>query len=153
MLVRHAELVVAAVYDEQVVALHICHVIHKWQPQGRSTGTSCACYVSKGAARRTPCLGRVYDALPHESRTARVQLLLPQKTPAAGACVLHLAATGDQNFRSRSAFHCSSTSAVPSVTVLMLQHTCNSGRSAVHHFLSNLQTMNLIIWLGQCLSS
>ena len=47
-------------------------------------------------------MGRVYDALPEESRTARVQLLLPRHSPAAAsACVLHLAATGDQAFRSR----------------------------------------------------
>lgn len=48
-------------------------------------------------------MGRVFDALPEESRTARVQLLVPQKSPAAHACVLHLAATGDQSFRSRCA--------------------------------------------------
>ncbi|KAK9791405.1 hypothetical protein WJX73_007571 [Symbiochloris irregularis] len=50
---------------------------------------------------RTPCTGRIYDALPEESRTARVQLLLPAKSGAAHACVLHLAATGDQSFRGR----------------------------------------------------
>eukprot|EP00882_Tetradesmus_deserticola_P008693 GHRQ01009166.1.p1 GENE.GHRQ01009166.1~~GHRQ01009166.1.p1 ORF type:complete len:197 (+),score=70.66 GHRQ01009166.1:387-977(+) len=66
---------------------------------------------------RTPCVARIYDALPPESRTGRVQLLMPaagwgatqlqagsaplfssRHTPAA---VLHLAATGDHGFSRR----------------------------------------------------
>ena len=47
---------------------------------------------------RTPCSGRIYDALPSESRTARARLLRPKPGTALGserACVLHLAGTGD----------------------------------------------------------
>ena len=50
------------------------------------------------AARRTPCLGRIYDALPPESRTARARLLVPKAGAGLAserACVLHLAGTGD----------------------------------------------------------
>uniref|UniRef100_A0A383VX58 Uncharacterized protein n=1 Tax=Tetradesmus obliquus TaxID=3088 RepID=A0A383VX58_TETOB len=66
---------------------------------------------------RTPCVNRIYDALPAESRRGRVQLLMPaaglgatqlqrgiqplfsgRHTPAA---VLHLAATGDHGFSRR----------------------------------------------------
>ena len=44
----------------------------------------CACTskmpcMSSLCACRTPCLARIYDALPLESRTGRVQLLVPQQ--------------------------------------------------------------------------
>ena len=48
--------------------------------------------------RRTPCSGRIYDALPPESRTARARLLVPKADAGLAserACVLHLAGTGD----------------------------------------------------------
>ena len=50
------------------------------------------------AAHRTPCSGRIYDALPPESRTARARLLVPKAGAGLAperACVLHLAGTGD----------------------------------------------------------
>ena len=60
-------------------------------------------------------MGRMWDALPPESRSGRVRLLLPAApTPAPGACggdahtlaapagVVHLAATGDQSFDRRT---------------------------------------------------
>ena len=50
---------------------------------------------------RTPCYGRVYDALPQESRTARVQILRPTNQAEASSCVLHLAATGEHSFKHR----------------------------------------------------
>ena len=50
---------------------------------------------------RTPCYGRVYDNLPQESRTARVQLLRPTNESQASSCVLHLAATGEHSFENR----------------------------------------------------
>ena len=53
---------------------------------------------SPSAARRTPCSGRIYDALPPESRTARARLLVPKAGAGLAserACVLHLAGTGD----------------------------------------------------------
>ncbi|PRW32523.1 alpha beta- isoform C [Chlorella sorokiniana] len=54
------------------------------------------------ASFRTPCQGRVYDALPPESRTAHAMLILPDK-PAEGApCVVHLAATGDHGYTRRT---------------------------------------------------
>ncbi len=59
---------------------------------GRPDGAAC------GLVRRTPCSGRIYDALPPESRTARVRLLQPKagaRLSAARACVVHLAGTGD----------------------------------------------------------
>jgi hypothetical protein len=46
---------------------------------------------------RTPCFGRIYDALPEESRTARMRLLRPKKAPVVD-CVVHLAGTGDHGF-------------------------------------------------------
>ncbi|KAI7836520.1 hypothetical protein COHA_009621 [Chlorella ohadii] len=54
------------------------------------------------ASFRTPCQGRVYDALPPESRTAHAMLIMPDK-PAEGApCVVHLAATGDHGYTRRT---------------------------------------------------
>ena len=43
----------------------------------------------------------VADRLPPESRTARVELLLPEGEPAEVPVVLHLAATGDHDFARR----------------------------------------------------
>lgn len=54
------------------------------------------------ASFRTPCHGRVYDALPVESRTAHAMLIAPDR-PAEGApCVIHLAATGDHGYTRRT---------------------------------------------------
>ncbi|EFN50663.1 hypothetical protein CHLNCDRAFT_59467, partial [Chlorella variabilis] len=54
------------------------------------------------ASFRTPCQGRVYDALPAESRAAHAMLIVPD-APADGApCVVHLAATGDHGYARRS---------------------------------------------------
>jgi hypothetical protein len=50
---------------------------------------------------RTPCFGKVYDALPQESRTARVQLLIPNCEERRSGFVLHLAGTGDHYFTRR----------------------------------------------------
>lgn len=50
------------------------------------------------ALDRTPCVERVYNALPPESRQGRVQLLVPNGHSAG---VVHLAATGDQGFGRR----------------------------------------------------
>jgi Alpha/beta hydrolase domain containing 18 len=51
---------------------------------------------------RTPVEGRVYDALPPESRTVHVRLLLPKGRPLEDVpCVLHLPGTGDFGFRRR----------------------------------------------------
>lgn len=46
----------------------------------------------------TPCVERVFNALPPESRRARARLLLPERHRAG---VVHLAATGDQGWRRR----------------------------------------------------
>ncbi len=51
----------------------------------------------------TPAGGRVYDALPLESRTARAWLLVPEGGQAAGGCVVHLPGTGDQGLGRRLA--------------------------------------------------
>lgn len=56
--------------------------------------TFCAIY-------RTPCHGRVYDALPRESRVAHAQLLQPKDPKQRKACVLHLAGTGDHTWNRR----------------------------------------------------
>ena len=50
---------------------------------------------------RTPCFGRLYDALPVESRTARVKLVLPQGASPDTDLVVHLAGTGDHGFERR----------------------------------------------------
>lgn len=52
-------------------------------------------------ASRTPCFGRLYDALPEESRTARVKLVVPQGHPSDTDLVIHLAGTGDHGFERR----------------------------------------------------
>lgn len=54
-------------------------------------------------APRTPCVSRVWDNLPPESRTGRVRMLVPQSLPPgqAPAGFVHLAATGDQGFERR----------------------------------------------------
>eukprot|EP00884_Botryococcus_braunii_P014706 jgi/Botrbrau1/23236/Bobra.0041s0072.2 len=49
----------------------------------------------------TPCFGKVYDALPPESRTARIRLLIPSKEQERTGLVLHLAGTGDHYFKRR----------------------------------------------------
>jgi len=51
--------------------------------------------------RRTPCKGRVWDALPKESRTTWVQLLTPKVVNEATSCVVHLAGTGDHGYGRR----------------------------------------------------
>lgn len=50
---------------------------------------------------RTPCQGRVFDALPEQSRTTLVQLLTPKRVNEDTSCVLHLAGTGDHGFARR----------------------------------------------------
>ncbi len=50
---------------------------------------------------RTPCFGRLYDALPEESRIARVKLLMPQGPHSKTDLVVHLAGTGDHGFDRR----------------------------------------------------
>lgn len=50
---------------------------------------------------RTPCHGRVYDALPPESRMATARLLQPKDSSQQKACVLHLAGTGDHTWSRR----------------------------------------------------
>ncbi|KAK9861855.1 hypothetical protein WJX84_002096 [Apatococcus fuscideae] len=50
---------------------------------------------------RTPCSGRLYDALPEPSRTGRVQLLRPVRESDWKGCVVHLAGTGDHTFHRR----------------------------------------------------
>ena len=50
---------------------------------------------------RTPCHGRVYDALPPESRLAHARLLQPRDPKQRKACVLHLAGTGDHTWSRR----------------------------------------------------
>lgn len=76
----------------------------------------CACCCH---GPRTPCIPRIFDALPPESRSGRVQLLIPagglsasSAASTAGvaplfddqhtsAAVVHLAATGDHSFSRR----------------------------------------------------
>ncbi|KAI3423963.1 hypothetical protein D9Q98_009797 [Chlorella vulgaris] len=54
------------------------------------------------ASFRTPCQGRVYDALPEESRTAHAMLIVPDKPAEGVPCVVHLAATGDHGYARRT---------------------------------------------------
>ncbi len=50
---------------------------------------------------RTPCFGRLYDALPEESRIARVKLVAPHAATPETDLVVHLAGTGDHGFERR----------------------------------------------------
>jgi hypothetical protein len=61
-------------------------------PPPRARHVACLC------TSRTPCVERVYNALPPESRQGRVQLLVPDGHSAG---VLHLAATGDHGWSRR----------------------------------------------------
>lgn len=45
--------------------------------------SACLCGHLAHHACRTPCVRRIYDALPLESRTGRVQLLLPDGPPSS----------------------------------------------------------------------
>ncbi|KAK9840251.1 hypothetical protein WJX74_006137 [Apatococcus lobatus] len=53
------------------------------------------------ASFRTPCNGRLYDALPEPSRTARIHFLRPVREADWKGCVVHLAGTGDHTFHRR----------------------------------------------------
>lgn len=86
----------------------------EWRLLERSSWDGVPCKLYEGTFR-TPCVRRIYDALPVASRTARVQLLLPAaglgaaphagpplfSQPHTAAAVLHLAATGDHGFSRR----------------------------------------------------
>lgn len=50
---------------------------------------------------RTPCMGKVYDALPVESRTAHALWIAPKQPAEGGPTSLHLAATGDFGYGRR----------------------------------------------------
>ncbi|KAK9820289.1 hypothetical protein WJX72_008631 [[Myrmecia] bisecta] len=71
-----------------------------WKRTGEGVRHGTAYELLEGTFR-TPCFGRVYDALPVESRSARVQLLLPKQEAQRRACVVHLAGTGDHHFTRR----------------------------------------------------
>ena len=58
-------------------------------------------FTSCALCDRTPCSGRLYDALPEESRTARVKLVAPQAATPDTDLVVHLAGTGDHGFERR----------------------------------------------------
>eukprot|EP00877_Chromochloris_zofingiensis_P006524 jgi/Chrzof1/2124/Cz11g03140.t1 len=103
-------------------------LIRRWPPgdlkvdfkllqQGRWEGIP---YKHYEGCFTTPCVERVWDTLPAESRTGRVQLLVPSSSSAqpssslsaaaaGSSCmaapglsgVIHLAATGDQGFERR----------------------------------------------------
>lgn len=83
-------------------------VISTWPPQPQPLGLEWR-LLERGTWRginfrhfegtfRTPCVERVYNALPPESRQGRVQLVLPDGYSAG---VVHLAATGDQGWGRR----------------------------------------------------
>lgn len=58
-------------------------------------------FVTCALCDRTPCFGRLYDALPEESRIARVKLVAPQAAAPDTDLVVHLAGTGDHGFKRR----------------------------------------------------
>lgn len=75
-------------------------------PQSKSTYRCSACLVEVGDITayidcRTPCHGRVFDALPPESKMASARLLQPKDPRQQKACVLHLAGTGDHTWSRR----------------------------------------------------
>lgn len=49
----------------------------------------------------TPCFGKIYDALPPESRTASAMWVVPKRPAHTTACMVHLAATGDHGYARR----------------------------------------------------
>ena len=70
-----------------------------FETMNRDVATSCDLFGMLQS--RTPCFGRLYDALPEESRTARVKLVVPQGASADTDLVVHLAGTGDHGFERR----------------------------------------------------
>lgn len=84
-----------------------------WQLLGKGKTRDGTAFSHYRASFTTPCTSRIYDALPVESRTAHVQLLVPNHlptsssslppSPTASSCVMLLAATGDQGFKRRMA--------------------------------------------------
>ena len=83
---------------------------------------------------RTPCYGRVYDALPQESRVAQALWIRPDGPMTVGAaaaaagggggaeqaCVVHMAATGDHGFTRRMHI------GLPLVEQVCVVHTCEA---------------------------
>ena len=75
-----------------------------WQRVKRGsvgTGPSAAAYSIYRGSFPTPAQGRVYDALPPESRTAHAMWLVPDRPGEGAPCVVHLAATGDHGYMRR----------------------------------------------------
>jgi hypothetical protein len=80
---------------------HFAAVEVPWRKVGEGAVGGTAAYDVFRASFRTPATGRVYDALPEESRTARALWVAPRRPAPGGPTVLHLAATGDHGFARR----------------------------------------------------
>ena len=80
-------------------------------------------------ASRTPCHGRVYDALPPESRMATARLLQPKDSRQRKACVLHLAGTGDHTWSRRMNLGGPLLQQVASAQPALLYRQCSSSAS------------------------
>lgn len=74
----------------------------EWQIEREGAHLGHAYRIYK-AAFPTPCQGRVFDALPPESRQAQALLIQPVKPAEGSPSVVHLAATGDHGFARRAA--------------------------------------------------
>lgn len=72
-----------------------------WKKLREGTYNGAAYDVFK-ATFPTPCFGKIFDALPEESRAASALWIRPRLPAGEAACMVHLAATGDHGFTRRA---------------------------------------------------
>ncbi|KAL3158180.1 hypothetical protein ABBQ32_011769 [Trebouxia sp. C0010 RCD-2024] len=96
---------------------------------------------------RTPCHGRVYDALPSESRVAHAQLLQPKDPKRRKACVLHLAGTGDHTWNRR--MNLGGPLVQKGIATMVLESPFYGSRKPHYQFASQLLKVSDLLTLGR----
>lgn len=128
-----------------------------WELMGKGKTRDGTTFSQYRASFTTPCMSKIYDALPVESRTAHVQLFVPTNPnpspaapvtlpPSSPSCVILLAATGDQGFKRRTAL------ATPllkhGVSVLSLESPLYGLRKPMDQVGSKLRVVSDLLTLG-----
>lgn len=118
----------------------------KWQKrqEGKSWGVECETFE---VSFRTPCHGRVYDALPPESRIANARLLQPKDPQQRKACVLHLAGTGDHTWHRR--FNLGGPLLQQGIATMVLESPFYGARKPHYQFASQLLRVSDLLTLGR----
>lgn len=96
---------------------------------------------------RTPCHGRVYDALPPESRVAHARLLQPKDPRHRKACVLHLAGTGDHTWSRR--MNLGGPLLQQGIATMVLESPFYGARKPHYQFASQLLRVSDLLTLGR----